>query len=123
MVLISAPLIAWMFSAEKEELWLQLLPAIGIVGVFLAWPRAIHFDEDGIWQRQIFGSVKRIRWNEVDSLASVVPSGPRDAISKMLVAGGNVQIMHTGLHRDRTLFCKLVEERTGVRGFYRDLAV
>ena len=117
MVLISAPLISWMFYAEKEELWLQLLPAIGIVGVFLAWPRAIHFDEDGIWQRQIFGSVKRIRWNEVVSLVRAGSHGRRDPISRMVVAGGEVEISHTNFHQDRSLFCKLIEEKTGTHAF------
>jgi hypothetical protein len=62
LVLIAAPLMSSVFRHEDGALWLHLLDAVGVVAVFLAWPRTIHFDGDGIWQRDLFGAKKRIPW-------------------------------------------------------------
>ena len=109
LVLIAAPLMSWVFRHEDGALWLHLLDAVGVVAVFLAWPRTIHFDGDGIWQRDLFGGKKRIPWGQVGSLAFL------RADDKAIVGGGSVQIVHNLLHRDKAKFCELISQRTNTQ--------
>jgi hypothetical protein len=83
----------------------------GFLAMFLSWPRAIHLDGQGIWQRDRLGRVKRIDWQAVDSLGHISSEG------KTIVGGGDVEIAHTKLHQDKQLFCRLIEQRTGVKVF------
>jgi hypothetical protein len=70
-----APLKSWSFRHAEDAIWLHTLTATGVACAFFAWPRAIHFDQDGIWQRSLFGRVTRIRLKEVDSLSQLADEG------------------------------------------------
>jgi hypothetical protein len=110
-VLLSAPLLSWLLRRDPDSQWMYVIASVAVVSVFIAWPRAIHFEEKEIWQRNLFGQVKRIGWDAVDSLSEVEAEG------RTTVGGGGTEIVHTRFHRGKELFCNLIEQRTGKRVF------
>lgn len=111
LVYIAAPVLAWWLRDDEVAMLLDGMYAVGVIAVFFAWPRTIHFDTYGIWQRNLLGRKQFIQWNDVDSLAHIAADG------KTVVAGGTVNIVHGTLHRDKQQFCDLIEQRTSRKMF------
>ena len=94
--------------------------ASGLMTVFFAhclvkmWPRTIHIDDEGIWQRDVLGRKRKIPWQSVDALDHVYERG-------VMVAGGMVEIFHTDYHADRELFMETIDRRCGSRFLGTDL--
>jgi hypothetical protein len=111
LVFVSAPLLCWLARNQDGAVFICLLCLAGVVFTFLGWPRAIHLDSEGIWQRNRWGKVRRISWIQVDSVAHVTSTGCT------IVGGGDVEIVHSMLHQDQLLFEKIVNMRTAVSVF------
>ena len=110
-LLIGGPGVCWLARRDEASAYVYGMCLVGFICMYLAWPRAIRFDMDGIKQRDRLGRLKYIPWQEVDSLGHI----PSEA--KTIVGGGNIEIVHTLLHSDKDLFCQLIEERTGKQVF------
>jgi hypothetical protein len=111
LMLIGCPSVCWLARQDEAAIYVCFMCLAGFIAMFFFWPRAIHFDDDEIWQRDLLGRVKRISWQAVDSLGHVASEG------KTIVGGGETEIVHTQFHGDKGLFCRLIEQRTGITVF------
>jgi hypothetical protein len=111
LAVISTPVLSWWLRNDEAAVWLHVMMAFAIACAFFTWPRPIHLDSEGVWQRSLFGRVRRIAWREIDS-AGIIPSE-----SKAIVGGGEKEIIHGMLHQNRDQFCELIEQRTGKQFF------
>ena len=104
------PALSLAFRHAPDANYLHAMTLAALVSVFLAWPRAIHLDENGIWQRDRLGRRHSIEWGSLDTAAHAFEG-------KILIAGGNVEIWHTMFHAEPELLCQLIDQRTGFRFF------
>jgi hypothetical protein len=95
---------------EGDPLWLQFISLVFAAIVFYGWPRAIHCDESGIWQRSRLGARRNIHYGNVVSLAY--------SQGTTAVTGDRVVIEHTKYHADAVQFQRLLSKRTGKDIYY-----
>lgn len=111
LIVFVMPALSLAVRNESDAFYLHTMTAVALVTVFVAWPRAIHFDTAGIWQRDRVGRIHRIPWSSVDSVGHDAGQG------RTIVGGGSIQIAHSQFHSDKDLFCRPIEERTGKKVF------
>src|SRR5689334_5630305 len=107
LTLVSVPCLGWLLRGDPDRPYFYVFCLAGFVAVFFTWPRPIHFDSDGIRQRNLIGRTRFIPWPAVEVVRH--SSG-----GKTIVGFGpdNMEIVHSQLHTDRDLFCRLISERT-----------
>jgi hypothetical protein len=90
---------------EGDPVWIQLIPLAFLLIAFYGWPRTIHCDERGIWQRSRFG------------LKTLIPYGDVLAVTQSqgttTVSGTEGSIEHTQYHADAGQFQRVTAKRTG----------
>ena len=75
---------------EGDPIWIQLTPLLFVLIAFFGWPRTIHVDETGVWQRTRLGLKRRIPFEDV--LAVSRQQGTTT------IAGKEATIEHTPHH-------------------------
>lgn len=105
----AAPALVWLTWTESDREFVWVLIALGYAWGWHCWPRAIHFGNDAIEQRNKFGFTKRIRYEDVISMSYV----SEDETDKIVVSGPDSEIEHTDFHADRYAFIAAIQERTG----------
>jgi hypothetical protein len=90
---------------EGDSVWLQLAPLSFLAIAFYGWPRAIHCDENKIWQRSRLGTKRSIHYDNVIAVAY--------SQGTTTVTGTPVVIEHTQYHADVGQFQRLLSKRTG----------
>jgi hypothetical protein len=90
---------------EGDPIWIQLLPLVFVFIAFYGWPRTIHSDEKGVWQRTRFGLKRIIPYDEVVAVAY--------AQGTTTVTGQRATIEHTQYHAGTDPFQRVVSGRSG----------
>lgn len=99
--------LSWGLYREHDHLAYQLIPfGLLLVGWF-GWPRAIHFYRDSVGQRSLWGQMRRIQYKDVQYISYISADG------NTVVAGPDLEIVHTGEHADKELFHSVIEEKAG----------
>ena len=93
----------------KESPWWTALPLMVAVGCIAAWPADVELDARGITQREWWGRVRRMGWNEVAAIAYRTRNGD----TLILNAQGEA-IRHSGCHAGQVRFQSEVMARTGI---------
>lgn len=102
-VLFSAVMAIGMYR-ENDPAWLQLIPLSFVLIAFYAWPRTIHIDESGVWQRSRFGRKTRLNYSDVIALSY--------SDCTTTVTGSSGIIEHTQYHAAGSRFVGLVSKRS-----------
>jgi hypothetical protein len=95
---------------EGDPMWVQLTPLVFVWIAFMGWPRTIHVDETGVWQRTRWGRKRRIRFEDV--LAVSHEHGTTT------VTGTVATIEHTPYHVGARRIEEVLEKRTHKRIYY-----
>lgn len=103
-VIMASALVVGMYR-EGDPLWMQTIPLGLFLISFYGWPRTIHCDSNGIWQRTRFGIKKYIPYSDV---LAVGRSG-----EAAIVTGAKASIEHTEYHAGAEQFQELLQKRTG----------
>jgi hypothetical protein len=85
---------------EGDPLWLQFIDGGFYALAFYGWPRTIHCDESGVWQRSRFCVKTVIPYDEIISVT------PGD--KSVVVTGDHATIEHSLYHADADEFLRVV---------------
>ena len=85
---------------EGDPLWLQFINLAFYGLAFYGWPRTIHCDESGVWQRNRFGFKTKIPYGEIISV--------NRGNNTVAVTGEHLTIQHTQYHSDADEFLRVV---------------
>lgn len=106
------PVMVWATWPQDDRRYLWYLLAAGYVWAFLCWPRTIRFENDHLEQRNVFGKMKLIRYEDVMAITWETEHG-KYSTTKVIVSGLDCEIVHTAFHADRWAFVGTIQERTG----------
>ena len=95
---------------EGDPMWIQLTPLVFVLIAFYGWPRTIHVDETGVWQRTRLGLKRRIRFEDV--LAVAYEHGTTT------VAGKEATIEHTPYHAGAGSIREVLSKRSHRKTYY-----
>jgi hypothetical protein len=95
---------------EGDPMWVQLTPLVFVLIAFCGWPRTIHVDETGVWQRTRLGLKKRIRFEDV--LAVAHEHGTTTVVDKVAT------IEHTPCHAGSSQIQEVLSKRSHKKIYY-----
>lgn len=95
---------------EGDSMWTQLTPLVFVLMAFFGWPRTIHVDETGVWQRTRLGLKRRIRFEDVLALAH------EDGTTT--VVGKEATIEHTACHAGSSQIQEVLSKRSRKKIYY-----
>jgi hypothetical protein len=90
---------------ENDPIPIQLIPLVFVFIAFYGWPRTIHSDEKGVWQRTRLGLKRVIPYDEIVAVAY--------AQGTTTVTGRQATIEHTQYHAGVNQFQRMVSRRSG----------
>ena len=90
---------------EGDGWGIQIIPLAFVLIAFYGWPRTIHCDEEGVWQRSRFGFKTRIPYNDVVAVSY--------SEGTTTVTGTDGSIEHTQYHAAAGQFQGVISKRTG----------
>ncbi len=95
---------------EGDPVWVQLTPLVFVLIAFYGWPRTIHVDETGVWQRTRLGLKRRIRFEDILAIAYEQGS--------TTVTGKEATIEHTPYHVGTQRIQKVLSKRSHRKLYY-----
>lgn len=95
---------------EGDPVWIQLTPLVFVLIAFYGWPRTIHVDETGVWQRTRFGLKRRIQFEDVLAVAH------EDGTTT--VTGKEATIEHTPCHVGSSRIREVLSTRSHKRIYF-----
>lgn len=95
---------------EGDPMWIQLTPLVFVLIAFFGWPRTIHVDETGVWQRTRLGLKRSIRFEDV--LAVTHEHGTTTVVDK------EATIEHTPCHAGSSQIQEVLSKRSHKKIYY-----
>jgi hypothetical protein len=114
MWLVGIPLLVWTSPAD-DRAWLWFFFACGYAWAWHCWPRTIRFTQDGLEQRNKFGWMKRIQYDDVVAISRLPVYGKGGLIGHdLVVMGSDHEIIYSDyFHADPYGFIQAIQARTG----------